>query len=339
MWRKPILIINNAGGKNILSGLSGLWRSCTVTEQAGEESDTADIVCVGPPSKFGVPSWGDKFTILGGWADEGPVMQGEFTVQKIGCAGDPEEEGDRITIHLRAADYVDKLKAHASKHYDDKTYGDIIKDIAKQAGLDAEVDDEVAKIKVPYRLRWNQSHIDFATELSEEVGAICKPAGGKLIAVKRGSGKSASGKNLTPIEIRRTKGFGYEIEIEPRPQVGEVAASWHDEKAGKRKIKKHKTGRKGPLFAMPHPFRSEDEAKKAAESQAYEMGNDTGSGRFESPGLPHAHAEARVTVSGFGKPIDGSWKAESVEKIWDADGGFTTNVHVKAGDDEKGKKG
>lgn len=337
-WRKPTLIINNAGGKNILPGLSGLWLSCKVSEQAGEESDTAEIVCVGPPSKFGLPSWGDEFAILGGWADEGPVMQGRFTVQKIIPAGDPVD-GDRITIQLRAADYVDKLKGHASKHYDDTTYGEIIRDIAKQAGLKAEVDDAVAKIKVPYRLRWNQSHIDFATELSDEVGAICKPAGGRLIAVERGSGKSATGKDLTPIEIRRTEGFGYEIEIEPRPEVGEIAASWHDGKAGKRKVKKHKTGRKGPLHALPHPFRSEDEAARAAEAEAYEMGNDTGSGFFESPGLPHAHAEARVNVSGYGWPIDGSWKAEGVEKFWDADGGFVTTVHVKAGDDDKGKKG
>lgn len=338
MWRRPILIINNSGGKNILLGLSGLWKTCKVIEQAGGESNSAEIACVGPPSKFGLPGRGDKFTILGGWKDEGPVMQGVFSVQKIVCGGDPEE-GDTITIHLRTADYVDKLKAHASKHYDDKTYGDIIKDIAKQVGLEAEVDEAIGKIKVPYRLRWNQSHIDFATELSEEVGAICKPAGGKLIAVKRGGGKSASGKSLTPIEIRRRNGFGYEIEIEPRPEVGNVAASWHDEKVGKRKVAKHKTGRSGPLYAMPHPFRSEDEANKAAELEAYEMGNNTGSGHFDSPGLPHAHAEAPVNVSGFGKPIDGRWKAESVEKIWDANDGFVTTVQVKAGDDEKGKKG
>lgn len=337
MWRKPILIINNGTGRNILPGLSGLWISCKVTEQAGGESDTAEVVCVGPPSKFGLPGRGEKFTILGGWADEGPVMQGQFTVQKIVCAGDPQS-GDTITIHLRAADYVDKLKAHASKHYDDKTYGDIIKDIAKQAGLEAEVDDAVAKIKVPYRLRWQQSHIDFATELSEEVGAICKPAGGKLIAVKRGGGKSATGKNLTPIEIRRRAGFGYEIEIEPRPEVGNVAASWHDQKAGKRKVVKHKTGRNGPIHMLPHPFRSEDEAKKAAESEAYEMGNNSGTGHFDSPGLPHAHAEAPVNASGYGKPIDGRWKAETVEKLWEATGGFTTTVQVKAGDDQKGKK-
>lgn len=337
MWRRPILQIINAGGKNVLPGLAGLWKSCHVREQAGDESDTAEIVCVGPPAKFGLPKRGEEFTILGGWEDEGPVMQGRFTVQKIACIGDPES-GDEIRIQLRAADYVDKLKGHRKKHYDDETFGGIVKDVAKFVGLEAQVDDELAKIKIPYRLWINQSAIDFATELAGELGASVKPAGGKLIAVKRGGGKSAGGKDLTPIEIKRCRGFAYEVEIEPRPEVGSVAASWHDEKAGKRKVVKHKTGRDGPIHMLQHPFRSEEEAKKAAESEAYEMGNNSGSGHFDSPGLPRAHAEAPVTVSGFGYPIDGRWKAEGVEKVWDAQGGFTTTVEVKAGDEQKGRR-
>jgi phage protein D len=338
MWRRPVLQIINAGGTNVLPGLSGLWKSCHVREQAGDESDTAEIVCVGPPLKFGLPKKGAEFTILGGWQDEGPVMQGKFTVQKINLRGEAET-GEEISIQLRAADYVDKLKAHGTKHYDQETFGGIVKDLAKRAGLEAVVDEDLAKIKVPYRLWFNQSIIDFATELAEEHGARVKSAGGKLIAVKRGAGKSAGGGQFTPIEIRRRRGFAYDIEIEPRPEVGSVAASWHDEKTGKRKVAKHKTGRDGPIHMLPHPFRSEDEAKTAAESEAYEMGNNSGTGHFENPGLPHAHAEAPVTVSGFGFPIDGRWKAEGVEKVWDAEGGFTTTVEVKAGDDQKGKKG
>jgi len=338
MHRRPVLQIVNGAGRNILPGLSGLWLSCRIHEQAGGESDTAEIVMVGPPSKVALPGRGDEFTILGGWADEGPVEQGRFTVQKITCSGDAAE-GDTIAIQLRAADYVDKLKGCASKHYDDKTYGDIVEDVAKKVGLKAQVDSEVAKKKIPYWLRWRQSHIDFLTELSEHVGAVCKPAGGKLIAVKRGSGKSASGKELTPISIRRAQVFSYEVEVEPRPEVGEVEGAWHDEKSGKRKAKKHKTGRDGPLHMLPHPYRSEDEAEEAAKAQAYEMGNDSAGGHFDCPGLPRAHAEAQVTASGFGKPLDGSWKAETVEKVWDARGGFTTTVTVKAGDEQKGKKG
>lgn len=43
--------------------------------------------------------------------------------------------------------------------------------------------------------------------------------------------------------------------------------------------------------------------------------------------------------TGFGPLIDGSWKAESVDKTVRADGGFLTTVHVTAGDDKKGEKG
>lgn len=335
MFRRPVLQIVNASGKDVLPGLSGLWKSCHVREQAGGESDTAEIVCVGPPSRFGLPARGAQFTILGGWADEGPVMQGAFTVQKIVCAGDPES-GDAISIQLRAADYVDKLKAHGFRHYDDKTFGDIIQDVAKFAGLDAQIDPSLASIAIPYRLWRAQSAIDFATELAEEHGASVKPAGGKLIAVKRGAAASASGRALAPILIQRRGGWGYEIEVEPRPEIGHVAAGWHDESAGKRKVVKHATGRDGPIHMLPHPFRTEDEAKGAAESMAYEMLAASGSGRFESPGLPHAHAEAKVIASGFGFPIDGLWKAEAVDKVWDAGGGFSTSVEVSAGDEQKG---
>jgi phage protein D len=335
-WREPVLEIMNGGGRNILPGLAGLWLSCTVTETAEGESDTAEIVCVGPPSKFGVPGRGEEFHIRGGWKDEGAVDQGRFTVQKITMEGEAES-GDRILISLRAADYVDKLKAQGSKHYDDKTFGELVEDIAQEVGLEAEVDDEIAKIKIPYALRWQQSPIDFLTEHAEHVGALVKPADRKLIAVKRGSGKSVSGKTLTPIEIVRRKVWAYEIEVEPRPEFGDVAAPWH--KDGLRKLAKEKTGRKGPVRTLAHPYKSEEDAKRAARAEAYELGNNTGSGTFDGPGLPHAHAEAAVNVSGFGWPIDGRWKAEQVVKVWDSRGGFVTTVSVKAGEDRKGQKG
>jgi len=305
-----------------------------VTEHAGQESDTAELTCV----NLGVlPRRGDSFTILGGWADEGPVDQGRFSVQKINFSGQAGGDGDVIRIELGAADYVDKLKGHASKHYDDKTYGDIVEDIAKQVGLDAQVDKEVAKIKIPYCLRWDQSHIDFLTKLSEEVGAICKPAGGKLIAVKRGGGRSASGRTLTPIRITRGVTMSYDLEFEPRPQVEAIGAPWHDEKKGARKIARHRTQRKGPLYVLPHPYRSEDEAKAAAEAEAYERANATATGDFRCLGMPQAHAEAPVEVSGFGVGMDGRYKAESVEKVWDSHEGFITLIGVKAGDEPKGE--
>ncbi len=141
------------------------------------------------------------------------------------------------------------------------------------------------------------------------------------------------------IVIRKRRNCFYDCEVEPRPQYGHIAAAWLDPKSGKRKIEKVSTGLDGPIDILPHPYRNKDEAKRAAEARAYDRGNDTFSGTFESPGLPRARAEAKVTLIGYGFPIDGGGKAEEVESEIDVAGGFKTTVSVKSGDTDKGKKG
>lgn len=338
MWRRPLLEVRNGSGKDVLPGLEGLWISVQTTDKAGKESDEAKIVTIGPPSKLALPKRGDPFDILMGWADEGLVLQGRFTFQKAQAIGTPER-GHTLVLTFRAADFVDKLKGQGREHYDDTTFGDLMEQIAGKAGLQAQVDPALAKIKLGYRVRWDQSLIDFGTEIAEELGATLKPAGGKLVAMKRGGGKSGSGQALEPILIQFDEDFGYEIDIEPRPEAGKVAAAWQDGKSGERKLKSKATGRDGPTKILAHPFRSEEDAEEAAEAEGYESDNASGSGHFETVGLPRARAEAPVIASGYGPLIDGKWKAETVEKTVTSKGGFLTTVRVTAGTDKKGEKG
>ena len=51
MYRRPVLIINNAKGKNILPSLNGRWISVKTTENDGKESDSAEITCIGGVSR------------------------------------------------------------------------------------------------------------------------------------------------------------------------------------------------------------------------------------------------------------------------------------------------
>ncbi len=127
--------------------------------------------------------------------------------------------------------------------------------------------------------------MDFATAVSEEIGATVKPAGGKLVAMKRGGGKNGAGTAFAPILIRRRRNFGYEIEVEPRPEVGSVAAAWYDERTGSGSRPRPPTKRQGRSASCP-PYRNEAEV----------YASDNRSGRaayFESPGLPLARAEVR----------------------------------------------
>lgn len=338
-WGKPLLEIRNGTGRDMMPGLAGLWISATVTDKAGQKSDDAKLVCIGPPGRVALPKRGDEYDVLMGWEHEGgAVLQGRFSFQKARAIGNPDQ-GETVALIFRAADFVDKLKGQGREHYDDVTYGDLIKKLGKKAGLEAEVDPDLAKLKLGYRLRWDQSLIDFATEVSEEVGATLKPAGGKLVAMKRGGGKTGSGRELEPIAIHLRECIAYEIEIDPRPETGSVAAPWQDPKSGERKLVKKKSNRDGPVTILKHPLRSEADAGEAAEAEVYESGAASGTGHFETPGKPRARAEAPVNVSGFGASIDGAWKAESVEKTVTAKGAFTTTTHVTAGDAKKGETG
>lgn len=336
MWRRPLLlIVGGPNNRDIMPSLSGLWLECKVTDGAGKESDKASILCVGPPRIFGWPKKGEQYRIYMGWEDEGPVLQGVFSVQKARAYGDPRS-AERMSIELKAADFTKKLKASGREHFDEgQNFGDVMKRIAAQADLQAVVDPELAKVKLGYRLRWDQSLIDFAAELGDEVGATVKPAGGKLIAMKRGAGKSAGGKELPPIVIRRRECTDYDIQVEPRPEYGNVAAPYQDEKTGRRKLAKAPTGRDGPYLVLPHPFRSESEARQAAQAKGYELGHNSGEGHFTTWGRPHARAEAPVQAVDFGSPIDGAWKAETIEKVITARAAFTTTINVKAGGDKK----
>lgn len=338
MWRRPILQVLDEGGADVMPKLAGYWLKVRWWDKAGKESDGAEIETIGPPSKFGLPRRGQKYSILAGWKDEGPVLQGVYTVQNLSARGSPES-GDTITITLRAGDFVDKLKAQGSGHYDEgKTFGEIMRAEAKRAGLEAVVDPDLEKIKLPYQLRWQQSGIDFLHELAERVQGTVKPSGGKLIAAKRGGGKSAGGSDLETIQIKRRRSYSYEATLEPRELHGHIAAAWSDEKSGKRKLEKVATGLDGPIDILPHPFRSQDEAKQAAKARAYERGNESFSGVFEQPGLPRARAEAPAIIEGFGWPIDGPAKAEEVSSEISVSGAYKTTVNVKSGDSDKGKK-
>jgi uncharacterized protein len=335
MWGAPILqVINESSGVDILPKLAGIWKSVRVTDNEGTESDGAEITCIFD-AKVRLPKKGEKYRILMGWERSGPVLQGIYSVQTYNRRGDPDT-GHELIIKLRAGDFIDKLKGKGREHFDEgTTFGDVMDRMAKRAGLQAETDPELRSIKLPYKLWWDQSIIDFVTETAEEIGGSVKPAGGKLIARKRDGENSASGKPLSDILLIFDRVYAYEAEIEPRTEYKTVAASWHDEKSGRRKVVKEETGREGPVFTIKKQHTTEDEARKAAKSTAYDMGAESWKGTFEHPGIPDAFAGAKVICQGFGPPIDGKVKAESVTKEVTADGGFKTTIVTSAGKEKK----
>lgn len=324
---KPIFRLFK-GGQDLMVGMAPYFIQATYQDEAGGTNDTLEITLADEGRRLQLPSEDDVLIAYAGYEQLGVTMLGAFEVQGWGSGweGGPET----MTMKARAATFTGKVKAGGSKHWDDRTLGDILGDTAKAAGLTLAIDPDLAKTKLPYALRWEASPIDFASRLADEHGGIVKAAGRRMAVAKRGSGKGAGGSQLPVIRVTRAGCCGWHVDGEPRPRHGDIKAGWIDPKTGRRKVHTEKTGRKGPPHVLIHPRASEDEAKAAAKSRATELTMLTGSGHFIVPFDGANVAGAFVEASDFGEGIDGKWASESISTTWAPGKASLSTINVKA---------
>lgn len=338
--RKPILKVIGPTGRNLVSRWRDQLLGVSITDQEGYESDECVIRLVGNPPYDRPPPLKTKYTILVGYANDGLTTMGSYEYQTYRKLGSPDE-GNEMHIVCRAADFVDKMKNADSAHFDEEngfgTAGKIFEHLAKQAGTSANIDPEIAKIKIPYRLQHRQSAIDFATDLADGIGGIVKPQMGRLVVRKRGAGKSPSGGSLPTLNIPFNPSYGYEVELEPRPGYKQVDAQHLDPKKGRPKEQKKETNMPAARLALMHPYASEGEAKTAAAASAAEHARFTGTGSFEMAGTAIAVGGAPAKCSGFGADIDGvKWEVATASHEISPEEGWITSVETQTRENKSG---
>lgn len=331
--RRPIIEVWGPSGRNLAEEWGSALLGVTVTDKAGYESDEAVIRIRATPPEWTFPPKGTKYTVRLGWEESAAAVTGIYSVQRVSPRGAPDQ-GTMLEITCRAADFMDKMKEVDSGHYDDKTVGDIVRHIAGKMGVEAVIAPELANIKIPYRMRFQQSNGDFLTHLADQVGGIIKPQAGKLLVLKRGAGKSAGGSTLPTITVTYDPLFDFEADLEPRPQFKDIEGGWIDAKTGLRKASKRPGGFKASRLGLVHPFASEAEAELGADAAAQEHGRKSATAKFSMPGEPKAVAEAPVKASGYGADIDAvAWIAAGVTHEASPDQGWVTTIDC----DTKGK--
>jgi len=337
--RKPFISIVGAGGSNIVPNLGPAFLGVTITDQEGHESDECVIRMADQAPWNTPPAKGTKYAVQAGWANgagsaiSGGAIGGIYAVETFRKIGDPDE-GRSFEVVCRAADFIDKMKKAESGHYDTEngfgTAGKIFEKLAADAGVTARIDADIAAINIPYRARWNQAAIDFAADLADELGAVIKPQNGMLMVRARGAGKSVSGAALPPCAINAVNCYGFEFDIDPRPQHKDVAGPWFDIKAGRLKEAVETTAAEFSRAAMIHPLASEAEAKRAAKAHGKAGNQASGTGSVEMAGSALAQAGARAPLSGFGPGIDElSWEIESATHEISPDEGWMVEVGLR----------
>ncbi|EAU40140.1 phage-related tail protein [Fulvimarina pelagi HTCC2506] len=333
--RVPFIDVKGPSGVNLAERFGDEFVGVRITDLDGGEADELVIRFRRRKPYLQPPPVDTEFTAALGWDPRGALVTGTYKYQRTQYSGDPEG-GQEMNLVCRSADFTDALKRVDTEHFDaetgHRTYGDVLDELARRAGLSTAIDDELRAIPLAggYLLRWKQSAIGFASDIAEELGAIVKPQAGRLTARRKGSFASPSGSDLPDVRIPFDPNYAWQVDLEPRFGQFEVAAGWFDAGKGRPEETLKALGNGIARFAMPHIAPSIDFAKAAAEGTARRLEAETATGFFQFAGDATAVAGARAVAEGYGPDVDAvNWEIRAVYHEAGPDMGWTTTIETE----------
>lgn len=305
------------GGTDVTSKLEPYLASLSLSDNAGTESDRLAIELAS--DKIPTPLAGAVLRLGLGFGLE-LVDKGQFVVDEVSVSGPP-----RVISITASASPMDSrkqagvLQSQKTRSWDTTTVGGMVEHIAGDHGLMPRIGDDLASISVDHLDQVNESDMSVLTRLAKRFGAVAKPAGGFLLFIKEGEGKSASGKELKQIDLVPAQVSSYQFRFASRGKIGSVVASYTDVVSGQ--PTNITIGSGSPVFNIVYPYPNREEAAKAAEARFNQVRSDADSVSLNLPATPNIMAlvaEGKVNLSGFGDREDGQWRVKTLR--WSLNG-------------------
>ncbi|WP_288460608.1 phage late control D family protein [uncultured Enterobacter sp.] len=240
--------------------------SLTMTDNRGFEADQLDIELDDTDGQIAMPPRGATLTLWLGWKGAALIKKGTFTVDEIEHRGGP----DTLTIRGRSADFRGTLNSRREQSWHDTTLGQIVETIAARNKLMASVADTLKAVAVPHIDQSQESDAVFLSRLADRNGASVSVKAGKLLFLKAGSGKTASGKPIPQMTLERGDGDRHQFAIADREAYTGVTAKWlhtKDPKPQKQKVKLRRKSKEKHLRALQHPKASKAPANAKAKKE------------------------------------------------------------------------
>lgn len=336
-------------GKDITANIEKRLMSLTLTDNRGFEADQLDIELDDADGALALPRRGVVLALSLGWKGQALTLKGRFVVDEIEHSGAP----DKLILRARSADFRDTLNIQCEASYHDKTLGDIVTTIAKRNKLDVAMDSALEKVKIPHVDQTNESDGSFLTRLAKQEGAVASVKGGKLLFIRQGQGRTASGKPIPAVTIVRGDGDQHRFGLADRGAYTGVTASWLNTREPKKKEqvavkRKRKTkskakpkepeakqgdylmGTEGNVLVLGHTYANKGNAERAAKAawQKLQRGVATFSIQL-ARGRAELYPEMPVKVQGFKAEIDAAdWLLTTVTHSLSG-GGYTTALELE----------
>lgn len=291
-------------GKAVASIMIERLISLTITDKEGVGSDAIEVDLNDGHPFAAIPKKGDKIEASIGYKETGIVPYGSYTIDEPEVRFLPYG----MSIKGRGANVRDQLKQSRTRHWDDKTVGDILREIASDNGLSPVIDESVASHKYTWFGQNGESDMHVAERLARLHGALFSIKDGKLIFSKRGSGKSASGKDLTPIIVGPSDIIAgtARVNFAYRKKVRKVKAKIRDRLTAETVEIEEDSDDEGTAdFTIKDNFSTKEEAKLAAKSKAESLKSETVTTTVAVFGNPAIRAGAPFSYKGVHPEIDG----------------------------------
>ena len=298
-----------------------MYESISITDGTGYESDTCEISLIDDPSSpIDLPPKGAELRISMGYNLD-MVEMGLFIVSEITLSGPPEKMviRGRAAPQLTSKNGITSLASQKTRSWPkDTSISAVVSKIAKEHSLDPFVSDSVAQIKLPHFDQSDESDLNFLLRIAKRYDVICKPAGGKLLFVKRGDIE------LPGITLTKEQVGDWEMTSSTSESVGTVVAYWHDKKSAK----KHeaKVGDGEPIKRLRHSYQDEKSALTAAQASLDQSRRGEERLSLNLVGNPAISAERPLTLINFRDGIAGDWIIEQVTHNIDKSVGFKTSI-------------
>jgi len=311
-----------ANSADITATIASRLKSLRLTDEAGTTADTLEIDLAdhvdGAP--IAMPETGAELEVFIGYDDD-VQPKGLFICDEVELTGPPAA----LVIRARAAPYEKSkggksdLQTQKSRSWKAGTkVGDLVRKIASEHGMEPVVSQALAGITLPHTDQSSESDINLLHRLAKRYDAIAKPAGGKLLFVKRGDAKSAGGEDMPTVALTPDVCTSWRVLVARRDSAGTTVAYYRDTRAAKRK--EVSVGSGDPVRRLRLQYKDQASAKAAAEAEQRKRARSERTLSVTMPGEPSLSAESLLTMEGFRDGVAGEWLVNRVEHYIGPDG-------------------
>jgi uncharacterized protein len=328
----PVVTVSIDG--NPLSQVQKRSISGTIVESDGEKADSLTLEISNYDGQLKKPKTGQTVSVSLGWKETGTIKVGQFIISTV------SKKGPEAVFHVtgEAADLKKTLKGQKTRSWTSpKKLGDVFKQVAKDNGLSAAVDQSIAGIKIEKIVAQTaESDMHLVTRLARHYGALATVKDGNLVVVPMGAGTTASGGAAASCKITPNDCESFSFDENDRNARDKSHGTHYDRSKAKRSDVPSQKGQSqdgAPDFYHVHLFGTETEAQQHADGRKQKFDRDSREAHLAlRPGLTGVPPGGVINTEGFGDDDDTAWAAKTREFRWNHAGlAVTTTAQPQQG--------